>query len=280
LPNLAGPTPVPGHGTKTSIAPQTLASAQHQCSPPVALAAIAEQDISTDNLVLDRQLVKLKLRNDTFMAQFREIGTGIDVMQASIRLLNTYKDYDTSNSGNSSTPVTHRSHTTHAPASSRYSAQAKSKPPPVKTSSPPTGDRNCTHPSIRTSSAPTIDRETADFFESVQRLYQAMENRASWLADEISALDAVNQEQVKPLPVAIQCNICLDKHPEEDVFRMETCNHEFCCKCMRRYILTEINGQQYPISCPGCVAGKVEGGPESMTILSIPKISLVDPRIS
>jgi hypothetical protein len=63
---------------------------------------------------------------------------------------------------------------------------------------------------------------------------------------------------------------------------MENCNHEFCFECMRRYILTEINEQHYPISCPGCVAGKVEGGPpsQSRTILRILTTSLVDSRIS
>jgi hypothetical protein len=53
---------------------------------------------------------------------------------------------------------------------------------------------------------------------------------------------------------------------------VDNCEHEFCFECIRRYIVAEIGAHHYPISCPGCVAGKTEGEPQSkaMRIPTIP----------
>jgi hypothetical protein len=216
--------------------------------------AEVEREMETDNLLLDRQLAELKKCSDAFIAYCQQLGTGIDVMQASIHLL---KDDGASNWRRS-----RRANVKLHPASPQRSP-GHIRSPGVRTNRESADSRD-----VQTLAAPTIDREIGDFLQSLESLQVAMENRATWLADEISAQEGV------------VCSICLEKWPEDDLIQVDNCKHEFCLDCFRAYIISKIQEQQYPILCPTCVADRVEGGePQSIAVQYFRSTS-TDPRAS
>lgn len=170
-----------------------------------------------------------------FMAYCQQLGTEIDVMQVSIRLLNE----GASNSGKS-----RRVNVKRTPALPQHS------PGHIRSPGARANSRD-----DQPTPAPTMDREIGGFLQSLQRLQVAMENRATWLADELSAQEAV------------VCSICLEKCPEDDLTRVDNCKHEFCLDCFKAYIISKLHEQQYPILCPTCVADRAEGEePQSIAI--------------
>jgi hypothetical protein len=237
---------------------QPLKSGHHPTAASITLAPIPEieREIETDNLLLDKQLAELKKCNDAFIARCQRLGINIDVMQASIHLLQPFKNDSASNSGRS-----RRAHVKLHPASPQHSP-GYIKSPGVNTSREFAGSHD-----IQTLAAPTINREIGDFLQSLQRLQVAMENRAIWLGDEISAQEGV------------VCHICLEKWPEGDLIPVDNCKHEFCLECFRAYIISKIQEQQYPILCPTCVADRVKGGEPQSIAISISEALSTDPHI-
>ena len=209
-----------------------------------AQESITERGIYAVGLDLDRQLAELKNHNDSFVAHCQHLDAGINVMQESIRLLESFKDHYTSISGHS-----HLSTTT-PPLSPQRSFQVERS-------------LSNTNMGVQPNSPPTIDREADDFLKSLQKLQQAMNIRAAWLADEISAYDALIHKQ--EMLAQVLCNICLERHPDDDIFRMDHCEHAFCLECIQTHIISRVQEQRHPIFCPTCVAGDAGGGEPQST---------------
>ena len=61
-------------------------------------------------------------------------------------------------------------------------------------------------------------------------------------------------ELYKKKHTLFECPICMDEHPEEEMYTTQPCGHKFCHVCLLDHINSKINDTNGDISCPetGC----------------------------
>ncbi|KAG8988270.1 hypothetical protein FRB94_000934 [Tulasnella sp. JGI-2019a] len=63
---------------------------------------------------------------------------------------------------------------------------------------------------------------------------------------------------VKPARKMLDCKICFDTLPEDDVAGLEGCDHRFCRECLSQYVQMALEDVKFPIVFPVCVSSPIE----------------------
>ncbi|KIP09159.1 hypothetical protein PHLGIDRAFT_103126 [Phlebiopsis gigantea 11061_1 CR5-6] len=71
-----------------------------------------------------------------------------------------------------------------------------------------------------------------------------------------------------------KCEICMDKHSQEDVALVDGCGHRFCRDCIRAYASSQLREHSYPIFCPLCSVEKGEDEPSVLNNALMQQIGL------
>lgn len=72
------------------------------------------------------------------------------------------------------------------------------------------------------------------------------------LEAENRALEEQHQELQKFTQVVFECPICFDKHPQDDITRIDGCGHNLCRGCAKGYLTAKLTEHRFPIICPLC----------------------------
>jgi hypothetical protein len=74
--------------------------------------------------------------------------------------------------------------------------------------------------------------------------------------------DAVFKQPVyllKKSQPLIECGICMEKYPEDQMIPLEPCGHKLCRNCVKNYVGIQLAERSFPVLCPVC---KAEGRKE------------------
>lgn len=97
------------------------------------------------------------------------------------------------------------------------------------------------------------------------------------LQHQFDAENAALEQERRALESAtvstFKCDVCLEELPEDDLAKIEPCNHPFCRACLRAYVQVQLKDQRFPVFCPSCTADS-EGGQSGKDYLTGP-ISLL-----
>ncbi|KAH7320373.1 hypothetical protein B0J17DRAFT_621772 [Rhizoctonia solani] len=128
-------------------------------------------------------------------------------------------------------------------ASLQYSQQGGtvSRPPPVHTPALPK------IPGSARRQKTAAEIEEARSLELALRLQQEFDHETSQITLGEALAKSMEQRQ-------FECMICMETCPDEDIARIDGCEHSCCRDCMRGHIQSKVEERRYPIPCPLCVA--------------------------
>lgn len=111
--------------------------------------------------------------------------------------------------------------------------------------------------SYRQNEAKSVTPYTPDDADLAAKLQIELNDEDRLLADEREKLSGLGQR-------IFMCGVCLDDCPEDDVARIDSCQHCLCRECLKGYIRVQLRDHRYPILCPICTADSAL--PESVPI--------------
>jgi chromosome segregation ATPase len=62
------------------------------------------------------------------------------------------------------------------------------------------------------------------------------------------------EDLLKKSQPLIECGICMEKYPEDQMISLEPCGHKLCRNCVKNYVGTKLAERSFPVLCPVCVA--------------------------
>ncbi|EGN93596.1 hypothetical protein SERLA73DRAFT_115609 [Serpula lacrymans var. lacrymans S7.3] len=65
------------------------------------------------------------------------------------------------------------------------------------------------------------------------------------------------------------CSICLEEYSEENIVRLEFCDHALCRTCTKDYVSSKLEEHRFPILCPMCMADDHKGNPGTITDITV-----------
>jgi hypothetical protein len=247
--------------------------------------------VSTNSpALLEQQVARLRNQNELLIAQSMELRSRIEVLQAGVQLFSSMDQPPQASLIRRSSSSRRKTLTF---GSSRSFSRHPVRSASLRSISPDKGvpsagdiDRRGTityplselGPEIPRSgdddvpysyTEPVIQETVSRFLGAAEELRLMMENQAAWLADMIDARCSVTphtspnhdgepEETGIDAPVFFRCGICLEERPEfeEDLARIDLCEHAFCLPCLREYISSQVKEHRYPIFCPTCKANQ------------------------
>ena len=81
--------------------------------------------------------------------------------------------------------------------------------------------------------------------------------------DEDSRLRSEREALSSFQPSTFTCAVCTDEFSEEYVARVPICDHGFCRECLKKYAVSKLEEQRFPILCPSCIADNTSKKPGS-----------------